>query len=205
MRRSQQADLPTRSSYYNLPTADGLRRRPRRTAILMQAAEPTATSISGRHASRSSTTTMAKQAIEPGRARRRVDAEDRSVRAGRDRRLCARSALGFPHTGQRDSRLRRPDRRPPQRSPTRRSTTTSSGRWPSWRPRSCSTLVLGFLFGRWFIRPLLRDQGRHRRPARGPPLQSHPHQPGRRAGRPGEPDQLGGRPALGGDQPDPRP
>ena len=58
------------------------------------------------------------------------------VRAGRDRRVCARRS-----DKSRGRARHRTDTSPwspfPVSSPTRRSTTTSTGCWPSLRPRSC--------------------------------------------------------------------
>ena len=65
----------------------------------------------------------------------------------------------------------------------------------SWRRAFVLTIVLGCFFGRWFVRPLLEIIEVTRAAPRGASLQPDRRQAGRRAGRPGDAGQLGGRQA----------
>ena len=65
------------------------------------------------------------------------------------------------------------------------------------------TLALGLLFGRWFIRPLLEIKDVTQDLHEGHLYNRTQITSRRRAGRPGQPDQLGGGPPFGGHQPDP--
>ena len=67
------------------------------------------------------------------------------------------------------------------------------------------TVVLGILFGRWFIRPLLEIMDVTRRPSGGAPPQPHARQRKDELGDLASSDKFGRRQARRGDQSDPRP